>query len=108
MLIAQSLAKTKEQDLPLEFNEWVTFYNNYKAENPGKFYMALAYGKNVQGMKPGQWMTGADYKKLFDENGDLPKELRSAINKYSERVQDEMAERSSKVSRLAEHLYSLK
>lgn len=70
--------------------------------------MALTYGKNVQGMKPGEWMTSADYKRIFDDNGELPQELRNAINKYTKRVKLESAERSSKVTRLAEHLYSLK
>jgi len=53
-------------------------------------------------------MTGDDYKKLFDDNGELPKELRSAIDKYHTRVHDEMAERSSKVVNLAEHLFNIK
>ena len=70
--------------------------------------MALTYGKNVQGMKPGEWMTSADYKKLFDNNGELPKELRNAIDKYMKRVRQESAERSSKVARLAEHIYTMK
>lgn len=71
-LLAQSLAKSKNEELPAEFKEWVDFYNNYKKQNPGKFYMALSYGNNVHGMRHGELMTDADYKKLFMHNGELP------------------------------------
>ena len=59
-------------------------------------------------MKPDEWMTSSDYKKLFEDNGELPKELRNALKKYSDRLQGEMAERSKKVSNLAEFLFALK
>ena len=107
-LLAECLAKSSSEDVPPEFQEWVAYYEKYQKENPGKFYMALSYGPTMQGVKPGQWMSASDYKKLFDDNGQLPKELRKAIDQYTERIQGEMAERSNKVSGLAEHLYNLK
>ena len=68
-LLAESLAKSSSDDVPPEFQDWVKYYENYQKENPGKFFMALSYGPTLQGVKPGQWMSASDYKKLFEDNG---------------------------------------
>ena len=113
-LIQKSLAKTPENDLPTEFQPFAKFFQNYERENPGKFAIALQFGKHVTGADTNDLMFRSDYSKAIGESeewnpqdlkrGHMPEELQKAMDKYSERIQRQQVDQNEKVNELLSRL----
>lgn len=95
-LIARSLAKTPDADLPTEFQPYAKFLKKYEEENPGKYLIASQFGRNLAGADPSDLMSRNDYNEAFGENdwmleelesGRIPAELQKAMKKYTDRIQ---------------------
>ena len=112
-LIARSLAKTPDSDLPTEFQPYAKFLKKYEEENPGKYLIASQFGRNLAGADPSDLMSRNEYNEAFGEkdwmfeelqSGKIPQELQKAMQKYTDRVQRQQVDANEKVNALLSKL----
>ena len=104
-MIKQSLAKADKAQLPQEFQNYAEFLRDYQSKNPGKFFIAKEFGAKIAGSKKQDLMSQKDYARLFGETpGDLPAELKKALDKYRGRLLDERAQKDAGMKALLDHL----
>lgn len=111
-LIARSLAKTPNNELPAEFLVFAQKLKNYETANPGKYAIALKFGRDLPAANQADLMSKEDYNAILGEDGaqdwsvedlilgQMPKELKEAMQKYSQRVIKEYVQSNEKVDQL--------